>query len=846
MVGTRKTKGLDTTYSQAPAKDIWRREEEAAAEATAADDKKASELQPLSMADGGHLILKLHSDDGVSDEEESVDSQTPSERESLQQAFLLGTQESDAANQETEAATTPSPEASVLTQRTEEGAQLLLDLFDNAGPTTTTAPEPARTVIRGPSTDPNSTFRRYSRPVQPNAGPPRATTIQHENQWQLPPPARVQVNPYATSLAYRINEQMNRDGLGVNAELTTEELNAAEDTNDGSTSAAHLRACQTAERKVFDTIRKYGNQAMQQLIELVACWYNPTGPADFAFFNIVGGPKQPAKRLILNKILVLCALKWKRLDNHKPYQPNVFSKYMDRAFSQFKTKNVLYDYKKDFNNAGEFAGVVHKLWKKIRMVDPTFGVNPNRKRVSSDFLRLLRKAIREKIINIYTDAEDALDMMIFVNGFYCGLRGREEHANLAVAAIVGGTYTFDQGGEDMEGLEYAGLNLPWHKAQQLKLTKTSLPPETKTNITYCEDPEDADFCPVKFTRFFRARCHPQAEKFYAAILATQNQRSEYRQQYPENEIGIWYRPSSFKEDKSGNLGHNMIGNRMKKFAKKCGVQGWQNCTGHALRALMISNAISNNLNSTLVAQGARHGSLNSQKGYNNKDGAQEAARQSAYNLNGKARAKKRKPDSNAESSAIKKKKIPHDEKKQDNNQLSLINNVPTFASAPNPSTLSCDGSAPGRSGAAGHPPGPPGPPEWVIDESPTTTAIAKLKRERELLILQAEVAAMRDRQQRPITPAMPYPPMYGQMPPPLNGSYQQYGPPMPSPYLQQQNFDHQRGAQLAYPQQNWHQPPYPNYQSGHQSGRDSTPLPPYPPYPLPGQQNPFYPHGGSY
>ena len=64
MVATRKSVNLhSTSYSQMPAQEMWQRE---AAEEEASEEEASEEddtlLLPLSMADGGHLLLQLEDD----------------------------------------------------------------------------------------------------------------------------------------------------------------------------------------------------------------------------------------------------------------------------------------------------------------------------------------------------------------------------------------------------------------------------------------------------------------------------------------------------------------------------------------------------------------------------------------------------------------------------------------------------------------------------------------------------------------------------------------------------------------------------------------------------------------
>jgi hypothetical protein len=64
------------------------------------------------------------------------------------------------------------------------------------------------------------------------------------------------------------------------------------------------------ERQFFDTITKYGGKTLAQLTVIVSADYSVGRKKDFAFYNVVGGVKTQDKQWLLNKCLVICAIKW--------------------------------------------------------------------------------------------------------------------------------------------------------------------------------------------------------------------------------------------------------------------------------------------------------------------------------------------------------------------------------------------------------------------------------------------------------------------------------------------------------------------------------------------------------
>ena len=55
-----------------------------------------------------------------------------------------------------------------------------------------------------------------------------------------------------------------------------------------------------------------------------------------------------------------------------------------------------------------------------------------------------------------------------------------------------------------------------------------------------------------------------------------------------------------------------IRRQIKELNKLCGVENWEECTGHGFRALLINLVLGNNLSVADTADAVRHSSINSQ------------------------------------------------------------------------------------------------------------------------------------------------------------------------------------------------------------------------------------------
>jgi len=142
------------------------------------------------------------------------------------------------------------------------------------------------------------------------------------------------------------------------------------------------------ESRFFDTLDQYGGDGLRQLT-----LYHIDGFKQERIFYIkLRGERSEEKRFILNKCLIIIALKWR---NCKPgiksfgkhYQPSTWDTMLKYLFSMFRRKNIAYNYATDFNGEGEFHGVLSTMWAKQMEEDPDFatGVKTSTCDMNADF-----------------------------------------------------------------------------------------------------------------------------------------------------------------------------------------------------------------------------------------------------------------------------------------------------------------------------------------------------------------------------------------------------------------------------------------------------------------------------
>ena len=128
--------------------------------------------------------------------------------------------------------------------------------------------------------------------------------------------------------------------------------------------------------------------------------------------------------------------------------------------------------------------------------------------------------------------------VVFTLGYYCALRGSTEHTDLMMENVFEGQYEVEDG-EEVAGIKYIGVQVPFSKTRELGIGKTNLPPKQDFILTIPEDPNHDCFNPYAIIKYYIDHCHPHAKKFYARPARTgKNGEAEtFRKQFNKD---IWY------------------------------------------------------------------------------------------------------------------------------------------------------------------------------------------------------------------------------------------------------------------------------------------------------------------
>ena len=420
------------------------------------------------------------------------------------------------------------------------------------------------------------------------------------------------IAPKPGSAAAIRDEMEGMVGGGLDSDIA-----AVENSNDrGGNSTEYEKSKFAQEAKFFETIRKYGGTGLQQLLHREPADYSGGTLIDYRFFNVVGGEKDADKKYILNKCLVLCAVKYVVTtgpipQRGKPLQPSSFENYMKKLFYVLKEKGVKYWFKTDFNANGEFHGLTISVWEEARAKDPLFGSKPNEAQFMEDSDKRVLEAVHQGEFDL-DNPKDLLEIVMYLVGRFCALRGSKEQHQLLATQVFLGRYSTDNSSEDLCGLRYVGIWIPWSKTVQLSFKSVTASAKNKALVTIVENLQPGILNPYPVILKYLSQLHPETEKFFSKPCDSDMRMEEYKTKYPDKDIK--YFPSQ-KSIPNYNLGRSTITKLQKEVAFRCGAPNWERCTGQGLRKLCLTIAVDSGMHPVDIATIARHSSLHSQKPY---------------------------------------------------------------------------------------------------------------------------------------------------------------------------------------------------------------------------------------
>ena len=362
---------------------------------------------------------------------------------------------------------------------------------------------------------------------------------QQSNHHQQPmPPHQPTATAAAPSLGNQVQALMQHHGLQEDGNLfgsghynakdilqgsglTDQEKNFIQSNNRGKNTNAYEQGKDALERRFFDTLVAFGGTALQPLTEMIPMDFGNGVVLDRAFYRLMAGPKTPEKKKQIKACLMLCFMKWTCSTGARKgglLEPATFDKYMQKLSYVWRDKGIQYNYKIDFNTRGGFHGLVIQRWQQYRQSDPMFGTNRNKSVCVDGFAEKVANAIASGEIKPYEVADDLQMVVIFIIGYFAGIRGQTEHVNITMEEFcIEEEHTLESGGQDLVGLKYCGPMIPFNKARQLKLGKTTLKPGQAAVKAITEDPNAGEtrLDPFQLIQFYLSKCNPDAKKLYA-------------------------------------------------------------------------------------------------------------------------------------------------------------------------------------------------------------------------------------------------------------------------------------------------------------------------------------------
>ena len=115
------------------------------------------------------------------------------------------------------------------------------------------------------------------------------------------------------------------------------------------------------EKRFFDTIDEFGTDGLKRLLVLE----DDGLKCERLFYIKLRGERTQAKQVILNECLIYCAIKWTCLTGKRKGQvmeSSSFEQNMRVLFRTFAQHGLQYDFRKHFNDNGEFHGAIMATW----------------------------------------------------------------------------------------------------------------------------------------------------------------------------------------------------------------------------------------------------------------------------------------------------------------------------------------------------------------------------------------------------------------------------------------------------------------------------------------------------
>ena len=198
--------------------------------------------------------------------------------------------------------------------------------------------------------------------------------------------------------------------------------------------------------------------------------------------------------------------------------------------------------------------------------------------------------------------------------YYCALRGNKDHMLVRMADIGEGEFGPEHG-EDLDGMAYIYFDIFFSKGTRI----TAKHPFIKTNQRnrlYIPDCIDIPgWSGYQIMKWYLSLTHPSSVSFYCKPIVKEDSKAKWSQNgYQKTGIlrNVEFYPSG-NGVAQHNLGPTKITEYFKELAKLIGVPDFEACTGHAIRALNITNAVEGNLNANDVANMARQSSTSKER-----------------------------------------------------------------------------------------------------------------------------------------------------------------------------------------------------------------------------------------
>ena len=123
-------------------------------------------------------------------------------------------------------------------------------------------------------------------------------------------------------------------------------------------------------------------------------------------YHVLSGVKDPSKKIIINAIMVQCALSWRLVRGHRDKkrgdfpESSTWDQWLKLLQGVFARNHIQYQLKTEFFGRGEFHAVLERYFREEKKKNPKYGTGQYASFIPEDLEDMLLQAIEDKKLDL--------------------------------------------------------------------------------------------------------------------------------------------------------------------------------------------------------------------------------------------------------------------------------------------------------------------------------------------------------------------------------------------------------------------------------------------------------------